>query len=251
MRLTERIHLVGSGTVGFGLTDAYDCHVYLLDGGGELAIVDCGSGFGIDAILAQVRADGFDPDRIAHVILTHAHGDHAGGCARMVAALGDRPAVYLSRERAQALRDGDDAATSVDVAVAAGIYPADYTLEPCRVDVELAGGDEIRVGDLRLQVLETPGHADGHVSLLFEEAGRRQLIVGDVLFHGGKILLQNIHDCRIDRMVSSLRSLRGLEIDGLFPGHLTFALAGGQAHVERANLALDRLLMPEQLVGPF
>lgn len=33
MKIAERIHLVGSGQLGFALTDELDCHVYLLDGG--------------------------------------------------------------------------------------------------------------------------------------------------------------------------------------------------------------------------
>lgn len=251
MKLTDRISIVGSGALGFGLTDPFDCHVYLIDGGDELAIVDTGSGFGIDMIIDNVRRDGYDPGRVAHLILTHAHGDHAGGASRMLAALPGTPAVYLSREKAEALRTGDDVAVSIDIARTIGIYPPDYTLEPCRVDVELSEGSRIQVGDLSIEVIETPGHADGHVSLLFEEAGKRQLIVGDVVFFGGKILLQAIHDCRLDRMISSLRKLRGLEIDGLFPGHLTFALSAGQQHIERANQVLDKLLIPEQMVGAW
>jgi glyoxylase-like metal-dependent hydrolase (beta-lactamase superfamily II) len=236
---------------GFDLTDPFDCHIYLIDGGDELALVDAGSGFGIDAILDVVRRDGYDPSRINHLILTHAHGDHAGGAARMRRALDERPKVYLSRERAEALRTGDEVAVSIDIAKTVGIYPADYTLEPCPVDVELAEGDTIRVGDLTLSVYDTPGHSDGHVSLLLEEGGRRSLFAGDVVFFGGKILLQAIHDCRLDRHIASLRKLRDLEVDALFSGHLTFSLSGGQRHIERANQVLDKLLIPEQMVGAW
>src|SRR3981081_3153401 len=83
MRLSERVHLVGSGSNGFDLTDAYDCHVYLIDGGEELALIDVGAGMGAEAILDNARRDGFDPARIRHLILTHGHGDHAGGAPRM------------------------------------------------------------------------------------------------------------------------------------------------------------------------
>jgi hydroxyacylglutathione hydrolase len=56
MRLTPEVHLVGSGDSGFGLTDPFDCHVYLLDGGSEAALVDAGIGTGVDEILANARA---------------------------------------------------------------------------------------------------------------------------------------------------------------------------------------------------
>jgi hypothetical protein len=35
VRLAERVHLVTSGQRGVGLTDDYDCRVYLLDGGAK------------------------------------------------------------------------------------------------------------------------------------------------------------------------------------------------------------------------
>jgi hydroxyacylglutathione hydrolase len=250
MRLIERVHLVGSGSFGFDLTDPFDCHVYLIDGKGELALVDVGAGMGAEAILDNVRREGLDPRRIRRLILTHAHGDHAGGAARMRRLLGE-PVVCVSRDRARALREADEGAVSIDVAKRAGIYPPAYTLEPCEVDVELVHGDTLAVGDLSLQVLDTPGHADGHVSLLLEHAGQRSLFAGDVIFFGGKILLQAIHDCRLDAQIRSLRSIRELGVDALLPGHLTLSLRDGQRHIERANEVLDRLLIPEQMVSAW
>ena len=169
----------------------------------------------------------------------------------MSSLLGERPDVYLSAETARYLREGDEEGTSITVAKAVGIYPPDYRYEPCPVDVELVAGSAIRVGDLELSVLDTPGHCDGHVSLLLDQGGRRTLFAGDVIFFGGKIMLQAIHDCRLDRLIGSLRSLRNLEVDALLSGHMSVCLAGGQRHIERANEVLDRLLVPEQMVGAW
>jgi len=250
MRLAERIYLVGSGSNGFDLTDAYDCHVYLIDGGNELALVDVGAGMGAEAIVENVKRDGFDPGLIRHLILTHGHGDHAGGAPRMRSLL-DQPAIHASGVIADSLRRADEQAISIDVAKAAGIYPLDYRLDPCPVDHELEEGATIDVGNLRLSVFDTPGHSDGHVSLLLEEGGRRTLFAGDVIFFGGKVLLQNIHDCRLDALIGSLRKLRRLDVSALLPGHLTLSLRDGQRHIERANQVLDRLLIPEQMVSAW
>ena len=250
MKLLERVHLVGSGSNGFDLTDAYDCHVYLVDGGDELALIDVGAGMGAEAIVENVRRDGFDPARIRHLVLTHGHGDHAGGTARMRSLLGD-PAVYASGVIADSLRKGDEKAVSLDVAKLAGIYPSDYHLEPFPVDQELEEGATVQVGDLRLLVLDTPGHSDGHVSLLLPVGPHRLLFAGNVVFFGGKVLLQNIPDCRLDAEVESLRKLRALSVTGLLPGHLAFSLTDGQRHIERANQVLDRLLIPEQIVSAW
>ena len=247
MQLAERIHLVGSGSFGFDLSDPYDCHVYLLDGGSELALVDVGAGMGAEQIVANVERAGFDRQRITHVICTHAHGDHAGGAARMSSLL-PNASLFLSREGAEVIRTGDERAASLDVAKSAGIYPSDYRLEPCAVDGELAEGDRVAVGDLVVECIDTPGHSSGHLSFLLEQAGQRSLFGGDVVFHGGTILLQNIHDCSLEQLVRSLRKLRGLGIDALFPGHLAFSLERGQRHIERANAILDTLLVPPQAV---
>lgn len=250
MKLSERIHLVGSGAMGFDLTDRLDCHVYLIDGGDELALIDAGAGMGAEAIVENVRAANLDPSRIRHLILTHGHGDHAGGAARLRRLL-DGPAVYVSGVTAAALRTGDEGALSLDVAKRAGVYPSDYKLEPCAVDVELEEGATIDVGDLRLVVMDTPGHCDGHVSLLLEHEGWRTLFAGDAIFFGGRILLQNIHDCRLDAHIRSLRKLRGIRVGALLPGHLTLSLKDGERHIERANEILDRLLIPEQMVAAW
>jgi glyoxylase-like metal-dependent hydrolase (beta-lactamase superfamily II) len=246
VRITDRVYLVGSGAVGFDLTDAFDCHVFLVDGGGELALLDVGAGMGAEAIVANVREHGFEPEAVRHVVLTHAHGDHAGGAARMRELL-PGATFYAHPTAAGWVRAGDEEGTSVAPAKVAGIYPLDYVLRPAEVDEEVVEGDRIRVGELELQVYETPGHADGLVSLLLDAGGTRTLFSSDAVFWGGHILMQQIHDCRLDAQIATLRKLRGLAVDALFPGHLAFSLRDGQRHIERANDALDRLLPPNQL----
>jgi hydroxyacylglutathione hydrolase len=250
MQLAERIHLVGSGAFGFDLTDPYDCHIYLVDGGSELGLIDVGAGMGAAQVIANVRNAGLKPARIRQILCTHAHGDHAGGSARMRELLPDA-SLSMSRDVADLIRSGDETGTSLDVAKTAGIYPLDYRLEPCAVDRDLREGDQIVIGDLVLECIETPGHANGHLSFLLEHGGLRCLFGGDLVFHGGTILLQNIHDCSLEATVASLRKLRGLAIDALFPGHLAFSLRNGQRHIERANEALDRLLIPNQMISAW
>ena len=121
---------------------------------------------------------------MAHIILTHGHFDHAGGCAALRAAL---PAarVYASAVIADVIREGDDAVFSLDIARAIDAYPAGSTLQPCPVDVELREGDTIAVGDVSLSVIDTPGHSDGHIALVLDDGPARSLFAGDVVFAGG------------------------------------------------------------------
>jgi hydroxyacylglutathione hydrolase len=250
VKLYEGIHLVGSGIMGYGLSDAYDCHVFLIDGGTELALIDVGAGMGVERIVENIVQSGFDPMDVRTVILTHCHADHAGGLARFYSAL-DRPVVVGSPTTRERLERADEHAVGLDVAKTAGYYPVDYVLEPHDFDEEVGAGDRIDVGDLKIEVIETPGHCDGHISLLIETGGKRSLFSGDAIFFGGNILLQNVPDCRLDAQIDTLRRLRSLEIDALIPSHLSFSLENGQRHIERANDALDRLLIPNQLVSAW
>lgn len=249
MKLSERIYLIGSGRNGFSLTDSLDCHVYLIDGGSELAIVDAGGGRSTGELVDAIASHGLDPARVAHIILTHAHFDHAGGCAALHAAL-PSARVYASEVCAPWIRDGDDAAISLDIARAINAYPRDSVLHPCPVDVELRDGDTVAVGDLSLTVLDTPGHSDGHIALLLDDGATRSLFAGDVVFAGGKIVLQPTYDCRVMAHVQSLRKLRSLEITSLLPGHLAVCMLDGQSHIEAANAYLDALTLPPQALGP-
>jgi glyoxylase-like metal-dependent hydrolase (beta-lactamase superfamily II) len=227
------------------MTDPFDCHVYLLDGDDELALVDCGAGMGLDRILENVRADGFDPRQIRHLLLTHAHGDHAGGASRARSTLSLQ--VIAAAEAAAWLRAGDERAISLDLARHAGIYPDDYHLNPCPVDVEVREGDAIAVGDLDVRVYDTPGHSRGHCSYLFSDGNRSCLFAGDAVFFGGRILLQATWDCSVQESVATVRKLSELRLDVLLAGHASLVLSDAQRHLDLAMGWVNRLLPPPQL----
>ena len=190
-------------------------------------------------------ADGLDPSKVRHLLLTHAHGDHAGGAAGLRAALGE-PSVYIHREWAATMRSGDEEAISLHEAKRVGLYPTDYRFQACPVDVELCEGVKVDLGDLTLEVIETPGHCSGHVSFLMTHEGKRILFSGDLVFFGGKILLQNIPDCDLQAQIASLKKVRDLEIDMFFPGHLTFSLRNGQRHIDEALKFVGRAPHPAE-----
>jgi hydroxyacylglutathione hydrolase len=247
MKLTSQVHVVGGGRFGFGLSGALDCHVYLLNGGDEMALIDPGLGLGrdFDTVLQNIRDDGLDPKRIRKLILTHYHCDHIGAAAEAAQRLDVE--VITSKFSAPVVRSGDEKAVSLDLGRAAGFYPADYVLPPCRVDTELIEGDVVRVGDLALTAYETPGHCDGHLSFHFAGNDRTYLLGADLVFWGGKILLQTIHDCRIGDYSRSVFKVEALPFDALLPGHLQISLRGGHEHVDTAARSFRMLGVPPNL----
>jgi glyoxylase-like metal-dependent hydrolase (beta-lactamase superfamily II) len=246
MRVTERIGLVASGAYGFGLTHPADCHVWVLDGGSEVALLDAGCGLEVGPLLRRLDGLGVQRDRVRRLFITHAHADHAGGAAALREALG--VGVAASSQVADILRRGDERAASVHIGKAQGTYPADYAYAATEVDLELADGERVRVGDLEVEALVTPGHSVGHVCYLVRDGSRTDLFTGDTLLFGGRIVLQNIWDCDLRLHLDSLHRLGEYRFEGLFPGHLTFSVSDGERHLRVALEAIDRGAIPPTLL---
>lgn len=249
MQLTEHIYLVGGGPfTGFGLTSGPDCHIYLIDGGDELALIDSGLGLAenFEQLIENITGHGFDPKDITTVALTHYHGDHAGGAARAQREFEATLAIHA--DAADPLEAADESATGLEAARNAGVFPEEARLEECSVGMRLEDGDEIAVGDLTLRFVPTPGHAHGHGSYLLEGTGMVALFTGDALFWAGRILLQAVPDCDLQNSIESLQRLASLDFEGFYPGHGALAVEGGQVHAAMAKTRLDGLGVPENIV---
>lgn len=251
MQLTDTVHLVGSGQNGFSLTDPLDCHVYLLDGGSDLALFDTGVGRDVPAIVAEIEAAGFDPSTIATIFITHLHLDHSGGAAELQRLSG--AGIVASQDVAGWLESGDEEAASLVAARQTGMYPLENRLRPVASATAAADGDVVRVGSLSVTVVKADGHSQGHLAFLVEDCAasdgvaQSALFSGDALFFGGRILLQNIWDCSLEESIATVRRCAELEFTQFFPGHGAFSLQDGKRHVDAAMAHIKQLLPPPQL----
>jgi hydroxyacylglutathione hydrolase len=108
--------------------------------------------------------------RVDKVLLTHGHIDHAGQAKPLADELGVPIEGSHQADRFWLERLTEDGARWGLPGVA---------FEPDRWLVE---GDTVTVGELVLDVYETPGHTAGHVT--FHHAASKLALVGDVLFAG-------------------------------------------------------------------
>lgn len=138
-------YYVGTCGIGSILITAEDGHV----------LIDSGTDKGADIIAANIRALGFDPADVEVLLMTHEHGDHIGGMARLQQVTGAR--LLASPPAAQALTSGK--ATKDDPQ-----FVSDPGFQPARVDGQVHDGAPVTLGSLSLTPVQTPGHTPGATS---------------------------------------------------------------------------------------
>ena len=107
--------------------------------------------------------------KVTHVLLTHAHIDHACA-ARWVA---DKYGVLVEGSE-------KDAEYAENMAAQVAMFHLNIKVEPLKIDVDLTDGDVIKLGDEEICVLETPGHSLG--GLVYYIPSIASAMVGDTIF---------------------------------------------------------------------
>ncbi|HMK46130.1 MAG TPA: MBL fold metallo-hydrolase [Methanocella sp.] len=173
----------------------YDSNAYLIDAKRK-TLVDVG----IDGSRVLKNL----PDSLELVILTHCHYDH-------VAAV---PEIVEATEAKVAMHEGDMPLIKSDRINCAAMFGSKSP--PLKIDIVLHDGDEINLGDYRLQVIHTPGHTPGSICLY--EPASRIMITGDTVFENGSFGRTDIGG-NPEHMLSSLEKLAGYDVSVLYPGH--------------------------------
>ena len=102
--------------------------------------------------------------KIKVLLLTHAHYDHVGNAKRLQ---DDGVKVFIGKQDAEKLKEGDNPEKRVG-----------KPFESLTADCMLVDGDILNFFGLRIKVIETPGHTNGSVCYLVDNA----LFTGDTLF---------------------------------------------------------------------
>jgi hydroxyacylglutathione hydrolase len=142
-----------------------NCWVASDGAGGPLVVIDPADE--ADVLLAAL---GGRP--LAAVVLTHGHFDHLGAATAVIDATG-----------APLLVHSFDAAAVTSAAANGGMVFGFDAVAP-KPDRELADGDIVVAGSLRLSVIHTPGHTPGSICLFAEGLDVPHLFSGDTLFAG-------------------------------------------------------------------
>lgn len=170
-----------------------NCYILADEKTKAAAIIDPGEN--VPEIKELVKKDKLD---VRAIFLTHGHYDHVGGVAALRKKYKDIP-VYLHPE---------DAGKDTELMPTRALDPVTLWRD----------GDVVMVGELQVEVLHTPGHSAGSVTLRCQ----------DVLFTGDTLFTQSVGRTDFpggsqEALMASLKRLGELEGDyQVLPGHDTF-----------------------------
>lgn len=145
VRIHGNTYLVGTCGISAILLAGSDGHV-LIDGGTER---------GADLIAANIRELGFKLQDIKYLLHSHEHFDHVGGTARLQQLTGAQ--LVASPVAAKVFATGANGPGDPQ----AGMHKP---FRAARVDRVIEDGGIVRLGNLSLTAIGTPGHTPGALS---------------------------------------------------------------------------------------
>ena len=167
----------------------------------EAIVIDPGDE--IDDVLARINKHNL---KVKQIVITHAHIDHVGGAMKLRAATG--APILLNQNDYALLKMLDVQAAWIGVA----------TPDAVEIDHSIGQSDKITAGSLSAEILHTPGHTEGSISLYFPL--EKKLIAGDTLF-AGSIGRTDLPGGSYKKIIASLQEkLMALPDDTVVvPGH--------------------------------
>jgi hydroxyacylglutathione hydrolase len=185
-------------------------NIYLIDGGTEFALIDVGQEDTLDEVIELIRGMDFPLSKCKLLIATHADADHVQGLAKARARLKAKTAAHP--RAAAAIETGNAVETYASISAQDFHIP----MPPCKIDVKLDEGHEVKVGKLRLKVWHTPGHTPGQLSFK----------LGNLLFSGDNIyqdacvgVIDAHHGSSIPDYLKSLTRILADDAEYLLPSH--------------------------------
>ena len=156
----------------------------------EATLVDTGIPGQLDALRGEIEKAGVDFESISRIVLTHQDIDHIGGLPEILRARGEEGIEVLAHEEDKPYIEGDKPLLKMNrerMAQMMESLPESQRQQLQRilsrppsgkVDRTLNDGEELPLHG-GIEVIHTPGHTPGHLSLFVKKA--RLLIAGDEL----------------------------------------------------------------------
>lgn len=140
-----------------------NCYIVYNEDSREAMIIDPGDE--PDRIMDLIRKDGIS---VKYIVCTHAHFDHVGAIPDLKQETGAK--IIMHEDESQVYE------AAKKMAAMWGFYIEDMP----KPDIFVQEGDHIELGDMKFEVMHTPGHSPGSMCLY----GHGILFSGDTVFAG-------------------------------------------------------------------
>ncbi len=228
------------------------------------ALID--TGLGDNDSMARIASELGEIHRAAHdlrlIINTHEHIEHFGGNRKVkeasgaIAAASEAAAPYIEHFQEFILKLRERYVESNSFDMLRPILDFNLSIDESVIEKKVRDGDSINLGSRSLRVIETPGHAHGHICLY--DAGKKILFTGDHIISTGSTFVgygwrelaqRNIVDIfmpggdtpdNLTLYLDSLKKLQSLDIGLILPAHGIPITDPGSKIEEEIRRKLDR-----------
>jgi len=198
-------------------------HPVILKDDKEMILIDCGyTGF-MPIIEDAMKEEGLDCNHLTKIIITHHDHDHMGSLAdfkikypniKIVASEGEVPYIsgekkYLRLEQAEVMQD---TLSEDQKAFGEAFCEILRNVKPVKVDIIVHDG-EIMDWCGECEIISTPGHTPGHISLYSKN--KRTMITGDaaVLEDNQLVIANPQFTLDLDKAKKSLTKLMSYDVE--------------------------------------
>ena len=193
------------------------CNVYLLNGGDTSTLIDFGSGDALNHL------DALHIPPVTYVLMTHHHRDQGQGLANAVAA---GIAIWVPYNEQDLFHSVDKHWQARDVFNNYHVRQDRFSLlEPVPVGGYLEDYAKDTFGECHFEVIPTPGHTPGSISLMTDMDGQKLAFTGDLIYAPGKVWSLAATQWSynggegLPATVASLLDLKERQPDLLLPSH--------------------------------
>ncbi|HTL29958.1 MAG TPA: MBL fold metallo-hydrolase [Tepidisphaeraceae bacterium] len=156
----------------------------------------------VGPMLDEAQKNGWN---VVGLWLTHGHFDH----------LADHKVVTDRFPHARVLMHKLDEDKLINPR--SGIFQLPFIIPPRSADAYVEDGQKLKLGNLDVEVIHTPGHASGHVMYHFPQ---QKLLVGGDLIIAGSVGRTDLPDSSHAQLIASIKKIMQLPGDTqLLPGH--------------------------------
>ena len=153
-------------------------------------------------VLDEAKRRGFE---VIGLWLTHGHFDHIADHPEVTSRFPNAQVLIHRLDEPKLLRPNSS------------IFALPFQIAPRRPDDYVEDGQKLSIGNLKVDVIHTPGHAPGHVMFHLPE---QKVLVGGDLIIGGAVGRTDLPDSDEGQLNDSIRRVMALPPETqLLPGH--------------------------------